>query len=135
MFTFQHLRRDIIGCSTYSSLALAVELQLGCKTEVANLYFQLAIQKQVAKLEISMNDAVSMQVLDCITDLYHVVFYFLLYKSLPSPQQFIQRLVLAKLKQNVHVLRIFKIVFKPHYVFVIERAMDLDLAYELLFLP
>ena len=75
------------------------------------------------------------QILDGVTYLYNVVLDFRLDKLLSPPQQLIERLILTEFKENVDILRVFKIMLKLNNVLVVQRAMDLDLAHQLLLRP
>lgn len=53
-------------------------------------------------------------------------------QALAAPDQVTQRLVVANIEHDVNVVFVFEVAVEPHHVFVVERAVDLDLAGELL---
>lgn len=53
-------------------------------------------------------------------------------QALASLDQVRQRLVLANVKHNVNIGLIFEVAIESHHMFIFERAMDLDLAFQLL---
>ena len=79
-----------------------------------------------------MNDAMTVQILDSGTDLVDVALDLELVQALSATEQFIQRLVLTELKQDVHVLSVFKEVLEAYDVVLVQRSVDLDLRHELL---
>lgn len=67
------------------------------------------------------------QVFECAYYLHRVALHFELVQALPPFDQVIQRLVLANLQQNVHVLCVLKKVLELANVEVPQAAMDLNL--------
>lgn len=59
LLALKHLRRYIVGSTANCALSLAIELQLGRKTKVTNLDLHLLVKEEVAKLEISVDDAMT----------------------------------------------------------------------------
>ena len=127
LFAFKNFWRDVIRCSTDCSLPLSVELKFGSQTEITNLDLHLVVEEQVAELQISVDDTVTVQVLHDRAELVHVALDLKFVKSLPSSQKLVQLLVLTQLEKNIDVLCILEEVFEADDVVVVERSMDLDL--------
>ena len=53
-------------------------------------------------------------------------------QALPPSQQLVERLILAQLQQDVHVLGVLEEVLKLYYMLVGDRPMDLNLTHQLL---
>lgn len=106
--SFKDLGRDVVGCSTNGSLFLAFKIELGCQAEITQLKHHLVIQKQVAQLEIAMDNPVMMQVLESIDDLAGVALDLEFVETLTPLQQLVHTLVAAKLQKNVDALAILE---------------------------
>ena len=132
LLSLEHLRGDIVGRTADRALALTVELELGRQTEVTDLDLHLVVKEEVAELEISVDDAMTVKVFDCRTDLIDVTLDFELVEALPTAQQLVQRLVLAQLEENIDVLCVLEEVFEADDVVLVEGAMDLDFRHQLL---
>jgi len=74
----------------------------------------------------------AVKVFDSCANLVDVALYFKLVKAFASSEQFVQWLVLAQLKKDVNVLRIFEEVFEPDDVVVVQAAMNFDFGHQLL---
>ena len=72
LFALEYLRCDVVGCTAYGAFALSVELELSGKTEVADFDLHAVVQEEVAQLEVPVDDAVGVKVLDCGADLVEV---------------------------------------------------------------
>lgn len=130
--TFEHLWRDVVGCTANSSLFLAIEVQFRRQSKVAKFYLHLVVQKQVSEFQVAMNDPVGVQVLESLDDLHGVALHFQLVQTLSSFEQFVHGLVLAKFQQDVNVLGILEEVLELTNMEVLDAAVDLDLAHQLL---
>lgn len=126
LLSFQNLGCDVVGSTANSSFALAIELQFGCKAEVTNFHLHLVVEEEISKLEISVDDSVAVQVLNCSADLVNVALHFKFVQAFASSKQFVEGLVLAQLKEDVDVLCVFEEVFEAYDVVVVERAVDFD---------
>lgn len=131
LLALEHLGRDVIWRTADGALALSIELQLGGETEISDLDLHLVVDEQVTELEISVNDAMRVHVLDSRANLVHIALDLELVQAFPAPQQLIQGLVGAQLKQNVDVLRVLEEVLKADDVVVMEGSVDLDLGHQL----
>ena len=72
------------------------------------------------------------QILQCIDDLSCVALHLQFMKSLPPLQQLVHALVRAEFEQDVDILTVFKEVLEVADVGVLNTAMNLDLAHQLL---
>lgn len=133
LLALEDLGGDIVGSTTNGTLALTVEFKLGCETKITNLDLHLVVKEEVTKLEISMDDAMTVQVLHSSADLVDVALDLEFVQALTASEQLIQRLVLAQLKEDVHILSVFKEVLEADDVVLVERAMNLDFGHQLLF--
>ena len=80
--------------------------------EAANLERAVLVQQEVGRLQISVDDAVTVQVLHSGAELVDVALNLKFVKSLPPSKKLVQRLVLAQLEKNVDVLCILKEVLE-----------------------
>ena len=133
LLALEDLGGDIVGSTTNGTLALTIEFKFGCETEITNLDLHLVVKEEVTKLEISMDDAMTVQVLHSSADLVDVALDLEFVQALTASEQLIQRLVLAQLKEDVHILSVFKEVLEADDVVLVERAVNLDLGHQLLF--
>ena len=84
LLSLEHFRGNIVGRTADRALALTIELKLRCKTKVTNLNLHLVVKEEVTELEISMNDAMTVKVFNCSTDLIDVTLDFELVKALTT---------------------------------------------------
>jgi hypothetical protein len=56
-------------------------------------------------------------------------------KALSAPQKFVQRLILAKLQQNIDIFCILKEMLETNNVVVMQTSMNLNFGHKLLFCP
>ena len=120
LLSLEHFRGDIVGRTADRSLALTIELKLGCQTEITDLNLHLVVEEEVTELEISMNDAMTVKVFDSCADLIDVTLDFELVEALTTAQQLVQRLVLAQLEEDIDVLGVFEEVFEADDVVLVE---------------
>ena len=120
LLTFKHLRSDVVGSTANSSLALAIELKLRCETEVTYLDLHLIVEEQVTELEITMDDAMRVEILQSINHLLSVAFDLQLVESLSALQQFIHALILAQLKQDIHIFTVFEEMKKLGHISMLD---------------
>ncbi len=120
LLALEDLRGDIVGSTTNGTLALTVEFKFSCETEITNLDLHLVVKEEVTKLEISMDDAMTVQVLHSGADLVDVALDFEFVQALSASEQLIQRLVLAQLKEDVHILSVFKEVLEADDVVLVK---------------
>ena len=97
LLAFEDLRSDIVGSTANSALSLTVELELGGKTEITYFDFHLVVKEQVTEFQISMDNAMTVEVFNGGADLVNVALDFELMESLTSTQELVQRLILAEL--------------------------------------
>ena len=80
-----------------------------------------------------MNDAVRVQILECVDDLHCVTLHFEFVESLAPFQQLVHTCILAQFEQNIDILAIFEKVLEVTHVCMLDGAVNLDLTHELLF--
>ena len=90
MLALKNLWSDIVWSTTDGSLSLSVELKLGGQTEISDLDLHLVVKEEITELEISMDNSVTVKVLDGGADLADIALDFQLVKSLPSSNQLIE---------------------------------------------
>ena len=133
--TLQHFRCDVVGCSANGPLLLAIKIELGGKTEVSQLDLHLVVEEQVAELEVSVDYAVRVQVLERVDDLLGVALDLELVQALAPLQQLVHALVLAQLEQNVHILAVLEEVQELGHVGMLDRPVNFDFTHQLLLRP
>ena len=128
----KHLWGQIVWCATNCALTLAIVEHLGCKAKVADFQAHAICKEKVPELEISVDHFVRVNILHCFDKLVDVVASLHLVQPLPSLDEIRQRLVLADIEHDVDVLLVLEVAVEPDDVLVVQRAMDLDLAGQLL---
>lgn len=126
LLALEHFGGNIVRSTANCSLSLAIKLELGGKTEIADLDLHLVVKEEIAQLEISMNDAVTVEVLDGGADLVYVALNFKLVEALASAEQLVEGLVLTQLEQDVDVLGVFEEVFETDDVVLVKGAVNFD---------
>lgn len=101
--------------------------QPGCQPKVPHLQFHILSDKKISQLEISMQDAPLVQVLESGKDLTQVVAYLRLQQSVPGLPDVGQGLSAAELQEDVYVVHILKVVGETHDVAVLQAAVQLNL--------
>ena len=86
LLALKYLRCDVVGSTADGAFALSVELELSGKTEVSDFDLHAVVQEEVAQLEVSVDDAVGVEILDCGADLVEVALDLDLVEAL-SPAQ------------------------------------------------
>ena len=132
LFAFQHFGRNIVRGTADGTLALTIELEFRGQTEITDFDLHFVVQEEVTELQISVDDAMTVEVLDSRADLVDVALNLELVQSLTPTQKLVERLVLAELKQDVDVLGVLEEVLEADNVVLVQRAMNLDLRHELL---
>ena len=74
----------------------------------------------------------TVEVLNSRAYLHYVALHFQLVQALPPSEELVQRLILTKLQQDVHVLCIFKEMFESDDIIMMKGSVDLDLGHQLL---
>lgn len=134
-FAVQDLGRDVVGRAADGSLFFAVEFELGGQPEVSQLELVLLPKEQITELEVSVDDAVGVEVLECLDRLHDIVLHLLVCQFLPPLDEFVERLVWAHLEQDVHVVVVFEYVLKLDDAGVVQGFVDLDFRDQLLARP
>lgn len=126
IFSFEDFRRNIIGRTTNGFLLFTFEFNLRGKAKITKLENHVITKEEVSEFEISMDDLIRVEVLECVNDLEHVDLRFEFRDALTSLDEFVERLVRAELEKNVHVFCVFENMFELHDVLVMETLMDFD---------
>lgn len=128
----EYFRCNVVRCTAYGPLFLSIEVQLSGESEISQLYFHFVVEEEVAQFEISVDDAVAMKVLQSVDDLQSVALHFQFVETFSPSEKFVHRLVLTQLQQHVDILCVLEEVLEEDDVGVLDGAVDLDLAHELL---
>ena len=75
LFAFKNFWCDIIWSTAYRSLSFSIELKFGSQAKITNLDLHLVVEEQVTELKISVDDTVTVQILDSGTDLVYVTLH------------------------------------------------------------
>ena len=75
LLALEHFGGNIVGSTTDGSLALTIELKLGSETEITDFDLHFVVKEEIAELEISMNDTMTVEVLNGGTNLVDVALY------------------------------------------------------------
>lgn len=110
--SFQNLRSDVVGCSANGPLFLSVKIELCGKSEVSQFDLHFFIYEEVAQLQVSVNNAMRMQVFQRIDDLQGVALDLELVQALASLEQLVETVVGAQFKQDVNIVDVFEEVNK-----------------------
>lgn len=86
-----------------------------------------SVIKKVSQLEVSVQDALLVQVLESGKDLPQVVAHLGLQQGVPGLPDVGQRLSAAELQENVYIVSILKVVRETHDVAVLQAAVKLNL--------
>ena len=95
---FEDFRRNIVRSTANCSLFLSVEVEFGREAEITQLDLHLVVEEEVAQLEITMDNAMRVQILQSANDLRSVALDFQLVKALTAFKQFVHALILAQLE-------------------------------------
>jgi hypothetical protein len=79
-----------------------------------------------------VNDFILVHEFHAFDELVDVESGFELCESFPASHQVTQRLVVANLKHYVHIFFVFEVTNETHYVLMVQRAVDFNLAGQLL---
>ena len=131
-FAFEHLWCYVVRSSANRALLLAIEVELGCEAEVAQLNLHLVIDKKISELQVTMNYSVSVEILQSIDNLHCVRLHFQFMKSLSSAQKFVEALILADLKQDIYVVAVLEEVLELDDVLVLDGPVNFNLTHQLL---
>lgn len=120
LFAFKNLGCDIIWGTTNRPFSLSVKFELGCETKISNFDFHLVVEEKISKLEISMDDSMRVKVFYGITNLNDIALDFQFVKSLSSPKEFVKRLTLTELKNNVYIFGILEEMLETNDVGMVK---------------
>jgi hypothetical protein len=110
-------------------LLFAIVLKLRCQSKVTDLQVHVGVDEQIAKLEISMDHTVAMQVLACHDQVVHEEQGLGLIQAptRTATHILIQGLVGAHLKDYKDIVRILKMIMELDYVLMIQSPVDCNL--------
>lgn len=132
---FQDLRCDVVWCSAKGRSADSVHItscnQKSRETKVTNLGIHLRVEEDVAHLQISVDDALAMHVLDCASDLNRVEANLGFGEAFSSLHHIHEGAVGAELEGQVCRLVEGEGSEELHNVLVVHLGMDLKLGLEL----
>ena len=123
---------DVVRSPANGSLFLAIEIEFSREPKVTQFNLHLVVPEPVAQLEVSVDDAVGMEVLESVDDLDRVTLNLQFVQPLPPLQQLIHALVLAQLQKNVDIFGIFEEVLELTNMVVLDAPVDFDFAHKLL---
>ena len=127
----KHLRSNVIRSSTDRLLPLARILYQCSEAKIANFDVHLMVEKEVAKLEVTVDDLIGMHVMARSEELNHEVSR-LGFRKATSPSKHVhKRTSLAELEDHVDILRIFEAFAKINNIGMLKRPVNLDLCKKL----
>lgn len=85
----QYLRCNVVWRAAQCLLSLALIFNTSRQAKVADLHVKLIVEKEIAELEIAMNDVMIVKIFDSLHDLMHVVAALVLSYSLASLVEFL----------------------------------------------
>lgn len=129
----EDFRCDVVGRAADGAFLFAREFEFGGETEVAKFDFHAVADEQVAELEISVDDSICVEVLECLDDLNGVAKGFEFGDALATLDELVEGLMRAEFEENVDVFMIFEDVLELDDVGVMQALVDFDFGYE--FLP
>ena len=126
-----------LGCQVVwrpanGALFLTLVKNLRCEAEISHLELHFVSQEQIAKFQVPMNHLARMNVLHGEYELVDVVASLDLMKALATPDKIVQRLVAANFEQDIDILFVLEVAIEADNSLVVQRAMNLDLAGQLL---
>ena len=74
--SLKNFRGDVVRGSTNCSLSIPIKFKLSCKTKVSYLDLHLVVKKKISELQISVNNLMSMHVLQSTDDLNYITLDF-----------------------------------------------------------
>lgn len=76
LLALQHFGCDIVRRTANGTLALTIELEFCSQTEITNFDLHFVVKEEVTKLQISMDNPMTVEVLDSRADLINVALDF-----------------------------------------------------------
>lgn len=127
---------EYLGCYVVGRAAdglplIAWELDAGGQPEIAQLEGHGLSQKEVAELQIPVDDLVIVEIDEGVKQLQQIQLDLGLSEALLALEQIVEGVVSAQLQQDVHVQVVLERVSELHDVRVVQAFVDLDLADEL----
>lgn len=131
----EDLWSNIVGSTTDCFLDVPFVANARGQPEVAYLGVHLVVDKNVAQLQVAMDDPCLMNIRKGLDDLADVRAGLELCQSFPSLDQILEGVVATVLKEDIDVLSVLEGFEELHDVLVLETAMDLDFNKQLVPLP
>lgn len=115
---------DVVGSPTHGAFLLVTELEFGGKPEVSNFEIHVVVEEDVAHLEVAVDDAVAVHVLEGGDDLVHVVAGLLDGELLALLDHLAEGLVGAEFEDDVDVLLVLEDGVELDDLLVVECFVD-----------
>ncbi len=68
-----YFRSNVIWCATHGSFFLVHKLQLSGQSKISHFYFHVAVQENIAKFEVAMDNTIAMHIINCRNELNHEI--------------------------------------------------------------
>lgn len=130
-FSFENLRSYVVWSPANRSFTLLSKLKFSCQSEISQLNIEVFVKEHIPEFKIPMDDWLSVQVLQT---LYYAVDEGLNLRSrkvLSGLNDLIQRLILAQLKEYVHVTLVLEIVLELDNILMVQCLVKSDLIEQL----
>lgn len=98
----EDLRSDVVGSAAERLLPLVRLAELRGESQVAHLDFEVVVQEDVRQLQVAVDDAVAVEILDCVDDLEEEVLDLRLRKTLPTLHEVAQCLPIRLPSKDAH---------------------------------
>ena len=96
---------NVVGSATERLLSLVGLTELRGETQVANLDFQVVIEEDICKLQIAVDDAAAVEILDGVDDLEKEVLDLRLCETLSTLHEVTQCLLVRLQRKKMHIVR------------------------------
>ena len=102
-----------------------------CETEVANLDVHVLVKEDVAELEVTVDDLMSVHVMACANELDHVESGLGFREAFPPAEHIHERAVVAELECHVDVVFVFEAFLETNDVGMLQGLVNLNFCIEL----
>lgn len=127
----QHLRRNIIRCSTNRLLPLTRILDQRCESKVSHLDIHVAVKEEIAELQIAVDHLVLVHVVTGTNQLDHEEARFGLGEFASAAEHVHEGAGGTEAESHVDVLVVFETLVKLDNVGVLKGAVNLDFSIKL----
>lgn len=128
----QYFWSHIVGGATDGLLPLLWRFQPSCQPKIPHLEFHVLGDEEISQLEVPVQDASLVQVLEAGKNLPQVVANLWLQQGVSGLPDVGQGLSTAKLQKNVYVVSILKVVREAHDMAVLQVSVQFNLVQDLL---